>query len=149
MTVGSALKDTEDVLMQVMAPMEKHLSGVVFRDAYCIGFLQTVAIHTATESLKQHSNESVPAEKAMAVFEQALNAIAPAHAAEAAEQLPFLRAGTSSHNEAYNSGRKDGDLYMRYRLLHLGPEGAGKAALERFFDNVRRISSPASLRPTD
>ena len=85
----------------------------------------------------------------MAVFEQALNAIAPAHAAEAAEQLPFLRAGTSSHNEAYNSGRKDGDLYMRYRLLHLGPEGAGKAALERFFDNVRRISSPASLRPTD
>ena len=70
MTVGSALKDTEDVLMQVMAPMEKHLSGVVFRDAYCIGFLQTVATHTATESLKQHSNESVPAEKAMAVFEQ-------------------------------------------------------------------------------
>ena len=65
-----ALKDTEDVLMQVMAPMEKHLSGVVFRDAYCIGFLQTVAIHTATESLKQHSNGSVPAEKAMAVFEQ-------------------------------------------------------------------------------
>jgi hypothetical protein len=86
MTVGSALKDTEDVLMQVMAPMEKHLSGVVFRDAYCIGFL---------------------------------------------------------------SGRKDGDLYMRYRLLHLAPEGAGKAALERFFDNVRRISSPASLRPAD
>jgi hypothetical protein len=25
-------------------------------------------------------------------------------------------------------------------VLHLAPEAAGKAALERFFDNVRRIS---------
>jgi len=33
----------------------------------------------------------------MAVFEHALDAIAPAHAAEVAEQLPSLCAGTSPH----------------------------------------------------
>lgn len=71
------------------------------------------------------------------VFEEALKKFAPSYAVEASELLSLIR-----ENDAYLRGKKDGDLYMGWKLLHLAPQRDGEAALERFFDRVRYIGSP-------
>jgi hypothetical protein len=110
------------------------------RDPYCLGFLQSVGVHVASQSLDKGSGT-----EAKAVFEEALQQFAPSHAEEAAELLLFLLA-----DEFYLRGKRDGDLYMGWMLLQLAPERDGEAALERFFDRVRQLDSapnPRSVQP--
>src|SRR5205809_5547185 len=92
------------------------LPAAALSDPYCLGFLQMVGVHVASQSLPKGSGM----DEAKAVFEQALMRLAPNRAREAAEVLPFL-----GNDETFKRGTKDGDLYMGWTLLHLAPERDG------------------------
>jgi hypothetical protein len=109
------------------------LPAPALSDRYCLGFLQMVGVHVASQSLPKGSGMDA----AKAVFEQALMRLAPNRAREVAEALPILR-----KDETFLRGTKDGDLYIGWTLLQLAPEGDGQAALQRFFDRVREVASP-------
>jgi hypothetical protein len=109
------------------------LPAAALSDYYCLGFLRMVGVHVASPSLPKGSGM----DEAKAVFEIALMRLAPDCAREAAEVLPFL-----SKDEAFLRGTKDGDLYMGWALLHIAPERDGQAALQRFSDRLRQVTSP-------
>jgi hypothetical protein len=111
----------------------------VLSDPYCLGFLDIVSRHVAAEALKG----SAQSQKAQAVLVDALKIIAPSHASDVAEALPMIRSETSPSNASYLRGKKDGDTFMRYKLLHLAPQCDGEAALQRFYDRMRHIMSPS------
>jgi hypothetical protein len=132
-----AVTAVADFIPKMLEPHGK-IPAAALRDPYCIGFLQIVGVHVASQHLESGSGM----EKAMAVFEEALKQFAPRHASEVAELLPLIRLETSKHNETYLSGRKDGDLYMGWKLLHVAPQSHAEPALERFFGRVRHLESP-------
>jgi hypothetical protein len=132
-----AVDGVADFIPKMLAPYGKVPAGTL-RDPYCLGFLQMVGVHVASQSLEKGSGMDT----AKAVFEEALKQFAPNHASEAAELLSFLHA-----DESYLRGKKDGDLYMGWKLLHFAPQRDGEAALDRFFDRVKYIASPPQPPP--
>jgi hypothetical protein len=96
-------------------------------DPYCVGFIQMLGVHVASQNLPKGSGFEV----ATAVFEQALLRIAPSHAREVSEALPLM-----GNNNAYVQGRKDGDFYMGWSLLRIAPEFEAKVASQRFIERV-------------
>jgi hypothetical protein len=133
-----AVQGAVDFTIKMLEPYGK-IPAEALRDPYCLGFLQIVSGHVASQSLK-----SASLEQAMGVFTEALKQFAPRQAQEVAEILPIFRAERSPHNETYLGGRRDGDLYMGYKLLNLAPRHQGEAALGRFFDRVKEIDDPSS-----
>lgn len=107
----------------------------VLQDSYCLGFLQIVGIHAASKLLGQGAGMQA----AVLAFEDAIKQFAPRHYQEAAELLSFIKSESSPQNGAYLAGRKDGDMYMGWKLLGLAPQSHGAAALERFFDRAREL----------
>lgn len=128
-------------ITNLLAPLGK-VPGAVFRDPYCLGFLQIVGMHVAAKT----SKGSTP-EVAAAIFEETLKKIAPTHAEEAGLLLSIIRSETSPSNEAYLRGKKDGDTFMGYELYGLASREDSEAALECFSNQVRRIASPPDLPP--
>jgi hypothetical protein len=114
------------------------LPAAVLSDRYCLGFLQMVGVHVASQSLPKGSGMDA----AKAVFVQALLQLAPNGAREVAESLPLIR-----NDETFLRGTEDGDLYMGWTLLQLASERDGQAALRRFTDRVREIASPPKAQP--
>jgi hypothetical protein len=114
------------------------LPSAALSDPYCLGFLKTVVVHVASQSLQKRSG----IDQAKAVFEQALMRFAPSRAQDAVEVLPFLH-----RDEDFLRGTKDGDLYMGWTLLHVASEVNGRAALRRFFDRVRQVAPPSKAEP--
>ncbi len=109
------------------------MPAAALADRYCLGFLQMVGVHVASQSLPKGSGM----DEAKAIFKLAILRLAPLRAREAAEALPLL-----SKDETFLRGTRDGDLYMGWTLLQLAPERDGQAALRRFFDRVREVASP-------
>ncbi|RQH08695.1 hypothetical protein [Bradyrhizobium sp. RP6] len=109
------------------------LPAAVLADRYCIGFLQMVGVHVASQYLPKGSG----IDGAKAVFIKAMERLAPSRAGEIAETLPFLK-----NDETFLRGTKDGDLYMGWKLLKLAPERDGQAALARFDSRIEEVSSP-------
>jgi hypothetical protein len=132
-----AVEGVAGFLPKLLAQYGK-IPAATLRDPYCLGFLQIVGVHVASQSLGKGSGM----DQGKAVFEEALKQFAPNHASEAATLLSVLRA-----DESFLRGTKDGDLYMGWFLLHLAPQRHGEAALERFFDRVRSIDSPPQPQP--
>jgi hypothetical protein len=108
-----AVENAAAFIPQMLEPYGK-IPAVALRDPYCLGFLEIVGVHVASQALGKGSGM----ETAMAVFEDALKLFAPRQATEVAEVLPFLRAESSPSNETYLTGRKESDLYMGWKLLH-------------------------------
>jgi len=114
------------------------LPAAMFADRYCIGFLQMVGVHVASEHLPKGSGM----EAAKAVFIKAMERLSPSRAGEIAETLPFLK-----NDETFLRGTKDGDLYMGWKLLKLAPKRDGEAAFARFNSRIEEVSSPAKAKP--
>lgn len=127
-----AVEEVADYIPKLLDQYGKMPSGAL-RDPYCLGFLQIVGVHVASRSMNQNTDMH----NSNLVFEEALKRFAPSYAVEVSELLSLIR-----ENASYLRGKKDGDLYMGWKLLHLAPQRDGKAALERFFDRVRYIGSP-------
>lgn len=109
-------------------------------DRYCLGFLQMVGVHVASQVLPKGSGMDA----ARAVFVQALAQLAPVGVRDSvAEALPLIR-----NDEIFLSGTKDGDLYMGWTMLNLAPERDGQAALRRFTDRGREITAPPKAQPS-
>jgi hypothetical protein len=108
-------------------------------DRYCLGFLQMVGVHVASQSLPQGSGM----EQAKTIFRQALLRLAPLGVREAVDTLPLL-----DRDEAFLRGTRDGDLYMGWKLLKIAPEHDGEAALRRFFQRVGEVASSPKVGPT-
>jgi hypothetical protein len=138
-----AVEATCDFIADMALPIGE-LRGSVLRDPYCLGFLQIVGMHVAAKSLKGRLNPEEP-ERA---FEDALKTIAPSLAAEAAELLSLIRSENSPNNAAYLRGKKDGDTFMAYKLLHFLSESSGEPALEQFYDRVRQVMSQQQDPPS-
>lgn len=135
-----------DAAAQWLVDMLKPLGQMhrrVLQDSYCLGFLQIVGIHAASKPLGQGAGMNAGA----LAFEDAMKQIAPRYGDEAAEMLSFIKSENSPQNGAYLSGRKDGDLYMGWKLLGLAPQSHGAAALERFFERARELDRAASAPP--
>lgn len=113
------------------------LPAAVLADRYCIGFLQMVGVHVASQYLPKGSGM----DGAKAVFIKAMERLSPSRAGEIAETLPFLK-----NDETFLRGTKDGDLYMGWKLLKLAPERDGQAAVARFNSRIAEISSPTKAK---
>jgi hypothetical protein len=113
------------------------------RDPYCIGFLQIVGVHVASQSLEKGTGMQA----AMAAFDEALKLFAPNQARDVAQMLSHFRAETSPLSESYLGGRKDGDTYMGWKLLNLAPQWQGEAALKRFFEHLGNLDPPHTPPP--
>jgi hypothetical protein len=114
------------------------LPPATLTDRYCLGFLQMVGVHVASQYLPKGSGMY----KAKAVFEKALERLAPSRAIAEALALLIIR-----KDETFLRGTKDGDLYMGWTLLQLAPEHDGQAALCRFIDRMREVASPPKAKP--
>jgi hypothetical protein len=131
-----AIEGVTDFIVEMLKPYGK-IPASALRDPYCIGFLEIVGVHVASDSLPKGSGMK----KGMVVFEEALKSIAPRHFTEATEVLSFLRHETSPSHGTYLQGRKDGDLYIGWKQLSLAPQRDGQA-IERFFDRIKQLDSP-------
>jgi hypothetical protein len=119
------------------------IPAAALSEPYCIGFLQMVGVHVASQSLEKGSGMQT----AMAAFDDALTLFAPNQARDVAQMLSDIRAGRSPQNESYLLGRKDADAYMGWKLLNLAPQWQGEAALRRFFDRLRSLDPPSHTPP--
>ena len=141
---GMFKSDSDRAIDAVVAFVRDQLSrsrplpAAVLADRYCIGFLQMVSVHVASQHLPKGSGM----DGAKAIFVKAMERLAPSRAGEIAETLPFLK-----NDETFLRGTKDGDLYMGWKLLKLAPERDGQAAFARFNGRIEEVSSHAKAKP--
>jgi hypothetical protein len=124
-----AVENSADFIAKMFDLYCGRIPATALRDPYCIGFFQMVGVHVAS----QYPGNVGSMEKPARAFEECLKLCAPRQAAEIATLLRSLRVEGSPNSGAFLSGRKDGDLYMGWRLLNLGLPREGQAAVVRTY----------------
>lgn len=131
-----AIEGAAHFITKMLEPYGR-IPAAALSDPYCIGFLQIVGVHVASQSLEKGGGMQT----AMTVFDDALKLFAPNQARDVAQMLSHFRAETSPLRESYLGGRKDGDTYMGWKLLGLAPRWQGEAALKRLFERLRSFDT--------
>jgi hypothetical protein len=133
-----AVENSADFIANMFDLYCGRIPASALRDPYCIGFFQMVGVHVASQSLGNVGSMEKPAR----AFEECLQLCAPRQTAEIAALLRSLRVEGSPNSGAFLSGRKDGDLYIGWRLFNLAPQRVGQAALRRFLDRLEVLEAP-------
>jgi hypothetical protein len=81
-----AVNDIASFILNMLEGYGKKIPTAALGDPYCLGFLEQVGLHHASQLL----GKDTETEKKLAVFEDALKLVAPRQADEAADVLPFF-----------------------------------------------------------